>query len=173
MKGVIAQCLAEMVTTKFGADKWKEVLEKSGLPPSTAFLATSDIDDSAVMNAIKNTCSVLSISQQQAADAFGEYWVCTFAPKIYKAYYTSATNAKDFLLKMDSVHETTTRNIANAHPPRFTYDWKNDNTLIMRYQSNRGLIDFLVSLIKGVGKYFNDNLTVSKISTSDVEVIFA
>lgn len=74
---------------------------------------------------------------------------------------------------MDYVHQIITKNIPNAHPPRFEYEWENSNTLIMKYKSNRNLIDILVDLVKGVGKYYQENLTVSKMGTDKVHIIFS
>jgi hypothetical protein len=45
-------------------------------------------------------------------------------------------------------------------------------TLIMHYKSHRGLIDFMVGLIKGVGKYFKENLQVRKLGDKRVEIVF-
>ncbi len=42
----------------------------------------------------------------------------------------------------------------NARPPRFEYKWKDDNTLIMKYKSSRGLIDLFVRLTIGNRVYF-------------------
>lgn len=172
MKGAIARCLSDLVQEKFGRDKWEKVLETSGLSPNTIFAVTADIPDDAVMKVVQNTCTVLGITPIQAADAFGEYWVNTYAPKIYKSYYAGKTSARDMLLNMDNVHKAVTQSIPNAHPPRFEYEWTNDKTLVMHYKSNRGLIDFLVGLIKGVGKYFKEDLRVRKLGPDKVEVIF-
>ena len=96
-----------------------------------------------------------------------------YASNIYYPYYRQAKSAKEFLLNMDDVHKNVTDNIPNAHPPRFIFDWENDKTLIMTYQSHRGLIEFLVGLIKGVGKYFKEDLKVSAIGRDKVQVVFA
>ncbi len=42
----------------------------------------------------------------------------------------------------------------------------------MTYKSKRGLIDFLVGLIKGVGKYFKENLEVTKLGNNKVKIVF-
>jgi hypothetical protein len=172
MKGVIVNCLKELVTEKFGKDKWEAALEKAGIEKNASFLATQDVDDGAVLKVVGATCGVLNISLQQAADAFGEHWVCSYAAKVYRPYYQGVTSAKDFLLKMDEVHRISTESIPNAKPPRFEYSWENDKTLIMKYKSHRGMVDFLIGLIKGVGKYFKENLKVSKLSEDKVKVVF-
>ncbi len=172
MKGVIVLALKEMVVKNFGEDKWKETLAKAGIDKEPRVLATSDIDDRTVLNVVNSLCKVLNISLVQAADAFGDYWVNVYSQRIYKAYYVGVKTAKDFLLKMDSVHAQTTRNMPNAHPPRFEYEWEGEKTLIMKYKSQRGLIDFMVGLIKGVGKHFNEDLKVTKLGSDKVKVVF-
>ncbi len=172
MKGVIVNCLESLVKEKFGEAKWHEILERSDLSKKTSFLATEDVDDGIVMRLINSTCQVLGLTLPQAADAFGEYWVCNFAPKIYSIYYRGVNSAREFLLKMDTIHDISTKNIKDARPPRFEYEWKDDNTLIMKYKSHRGLIDIMVGLIKGVGKYYKENLIVTKLGNDRVQVIF-
>lgn len=173
MKGVIVRCLQELVSNKFGKDKWTKALETGGQDPKKVFLVTEDIEDAKVLGLVDSVCKVLNISLPQAADAFGEYWVCEYAPKLYNAYYQGAKSAKDFLLKMDEVHRLTTVSIPNAQPPRFKYEWLDDKTMVMKYDSKRGLIDFLVGLVKGVGKYYKENLQVSKVGNAGVKVVFA
>ncbi|MDA8104320.1 MAG: heme NO-binding domain-containing protein [Nitrospiraceae bacterium] len=173
MKGVILKCLADLVTEKFGKDKWVEALANAGIDGNSVFLATEDVADEKALKIVGSVCAVLNITLIQAADAFGDYWVNVFAPKIYQSYFRGANSARDFLLKMDDVHKATTDTIPNAHPPRFEYEWTGDKTLVMRYISKRGLIDFLVGLIKGVGKHYKENLTVRKLGPDKVQVVFS
>lgn len=173
MKGVIADCLGKLVSNKFGKEKWQDSLELAGLPPYTSFLATQDIPDESIMKVIESVCKVLDINLQQAADVFGDYWMNDYAPHIYGVYYRQSKSAKQFLLNMDDVHRMTTENIPNAHPPRFTYEWEDDDTLIMNHESKRGLIVFLIGLIKGVGKYYKENLEVKQMGDNRVQVVFS
>jgi hypothetical protein len=172
MKGVIPMCLSKLVIDKFGKDKWKDIMKASGLREDTIFLAHQDVDDSAVMTVLEQTCDVLGITPGQAADAFGEYWVNIFAKKVYKDYYKNITNAKDFLLNMDNVHKEATETIENAHPPQFEYEEPAENVLIMKYMSERGLVDVFIGLIKGVGKHFNEELDIEKLGDNNIKVTF-
>lgn len=172
MKGSIAQCLANLVVEKFGKEKWESALEKAGVNKGTIFTPLQNVDDATVLKVIDAVCKTTNLTMNQAVEAFGNYWVNTYAKKVYTTHYMGVFTAKDFLLKLDKVHERTTKSIPDAHPPRFEYEWKNDKTLIMTYKSQRGLIDFLVGLIKGVGSLFSEDLKVSKLSASKVQVIF-
>ena len=173
MKGVIVKCLAELVKSNFGEFKWKEIVQQSGENPFTVIKAISDIDDKTVFNLIENTCKVLNLSKQQACDAFGEYFVNTFAPGIYGGYYVMFKSAKQFIMGMDKVHETVTKDIMNARPPRFLIEEMDENTIIVNYISSRNMIDFYVGLVKGVGKYFNTPIGIKKLSEERVELTFS
>ncbi len=172
MKGSIVDAIKDLVTENFGREKWEDILEGSGLSRATLFPVMEDVEDETVLRILESLCKVLQLNLKEAADAFGEYWVTVYMPKVYKAYYRGIDNARDFLLKMDSIHSKVTKNIPNAHPPRFGYRWKNSKTLIMEYKSPRGLMDIFIGLIKGVGKFYKTDLKVSKISDTDVEIKF-
>lgn len=173
MKGTIVKCLEEMIITQHGQEKWHQILEASGLNASTIIWPMADIPDTQVLDIIQSVCKALHITLLQAADAFGEYWVNTYAQKMYPLFFKQNANARDFLLNMDNVHVQMTRTIKNARPPRFEYEWIDQHTLIMHYKSQRGLIDFVVGLIKGVGKYYQEELWVSKLNQKQVQIIFA
>ncbi|MCL2066365.1 MAG: heme NO-binding domain-containing protein [Treponema sp.] len=176
MKMQIIACLSELVKEKFGAEKWKEIVKRSGLDSFknyNLYIRGMDIVDEKVFEIINNTCDVLKISKEQAADAFGEYWVCVYAPKHYKNYFSRFSTAREFIMGMDSVHEEVTRNIANARPPRFDIEKLDETRIKVRYKSERKMIDFYVSLAKGIGKYFKTPLEVKKLSEEYVEINFA
>lgn len=48
----------------------------------------------------------------------------------------------------------------NARPPRFSYSWSDENTLVIEYRSPRQLHALLVGLIKGVGTHYGEPLSV-------------
>lgn len=171
MKGVIALCLKDLVCTNYGKDRWERALEAAGLPKSMLILPNTDVEDSTVMAVVDAVCKELGISLLQAADAFGDYWVNNYSQQLYSGFYKGKT-AKEFLLNMDNVHVRMTKQMEKANPPRFRYEQKGDNTLIMHYDSHRGLMDFLIGLVKGVGKYYNQPLLVTKLDNKRVQVIF-
>lgn len=172
MKGIIAICLKNMIKDNYNIEKWNEILELSNIDPYIIINAVQDFDDDIILKMVDSTCKVLNISLEQAADAFGEYWMTTFAPKIYEVYFREVDSAKDFILKMDDVHKKVTKNIPNAKPPKFKYEWKDDKTLIIEYISHRNLIEIMIGLIRGVGKYFDEELKVKKLSDTKAEVVF-
>ena len=160
MKGTIVKCMEELVVQKFGDAKWKECLKKAGLPESRTFTILSDVDDTKVRAIINSVARVLFLPMDEVLDHFGEYWSCVYAPRVYAAYYAGAHSARDLLLNLDHIHDVMTKSAKLATPPRFGYEWRGHQLLIMHYQSSRGFIDLIPGLIRGVGKYYNENLRV-------------
>jgi len=173
MKGVIILALKEMVKSKFGGDKWETALKNAGIDRGPLILPISNIDDETVLKVVNSICEGLNISLIEVADAFGDYWINVYTQKMYPFYYEGVKTAKEFLLKMDAVHVSTTGNIPDAHPPRFEYEWENEKTLIMKYKSQRGLIDFMVGLIRGVGKFYGEDLKITKLANDKVKILFS
>ena len=172
MKGVIVTCFARLVRDRYGEDKWEEALEDAGMDRHSIFFATSQLDDATFIKIVNSVCKVLKLTFTQMAEAFGEYWMNEYAPRIYGVYLQEAGSAKELLLNMDKIHETVTSTIPNSQPPRFNYEWTDSNTLLMQYNSHRGLIDFFIGLVKGVGTYFQEELVVNKLSDTEVEIVF-
>jgi hypothetical protein len=174
VKGTITACLKELVVAKFSEEKWQAILSDCGLAKKNALLQMmgADIPDNEVSALLASTCKVLGLSIQQAADAFGEYWCCVYAPRIYKAFYTRFKSAREMIVGMDEIHVATTNQVPNAHPPRFAFKWENDRTLVVDYKSKRNLIDIYIGLTKGVGIYFKETLTVTKLSSSQIRIVF-
>jgi len=173
MKGVIFACLKELVENEYGQQRWGNVLERAGLPVTMRVLPIADVDDAVVMKVVGATCEELGITQQQAADAFGRQWACSYAPKMYGVFYEGITSTKEFLLKLDDIHVATTRTIVNARPPRFEYQDVDENTLIMEYHSPRGLMPFFTGLVRGLAENYGEKATVSSLGDNKVEIVFS
>ena len=129
MKGAIVNCLKEMIVAKFGQPQWDEIVIASGLNPSRVIMATSDIDDAMVMTMVGNSCKVLNQNMEQITDQFGDYWMNSFAVGVYRPYYGTTANAKEFFNKLNEIHTKVTKYVPNAKPPRFEYEWKRDDQI--------------------------------------------
>jgi hypothetical protein len=173
MKGIIVECLGKLVTAQFGQEMWEKSLQDVGLSPHAVFWPTSDVDDAIVMKLITVACKNLDLSLDQLADAFGEYWINSHTRYAYPQYHARHSTARDFLLDLNNIHVEMTRTLKDAQPPQFDFAWEDDKTLVVDYKSHRGLIDFVVGLARGVGKYYKEELIVSKEGADKVKVVFA
>jgi hypothetical protein len=172
VKGVIFRCLRELVLEKFGEDAWKRALKESNLDENFNVPPVRFVEDEVILKIVQNLCKILNVSLEEIADLFGDYWVNVYSQRVYKVFYDEAKNAKDFILKLDRIHWLMTRNIPYANPPRFDYEWVDDNTLLMKYKSHRKLIDFAIGLLKGVRKYYKEDFDVSKVDENTIKIEF-
>ncbi len=171
MKGTIVRCLQELVEAKGGRAAWGTTLAGAGFSGETYFGTLDDVDDAVVIKLIGSSAEALKITTQQAMDAFGEHWAFAYAPSIYGVYYDKCANARDFLLSLASIHVKMTATMANASPPRFTYDDSSTDALVMTYASKRGLVALMPGLVRGVGRYYKEQVHVS-VSGSEVSIRF-
>jgi methyl-accepting chemotaxis protein len=172
MKGTIVLCIAELVKTVGGDEKWREILRKSGLPEDLKLTRVADVDDAVIQTVLKNICEVLNLNILQVADAFGDYWINVYAPKHFKAYLFGLNSAKALIMGMDKIHYQVTKILPNAHPPRFDYEEIDEKTLKVHYKSHRNMIDFYIGLVKGIGRMFNTSLKIKKLSEQYIEITF-
>ncbi|MGO9404414.1 MAG: heme NO-binding domain-containing protein [Terriglobales bacterium] len=166
MRGTIIKCMEDLVIEKFGSRKWKESLEKAGVTDGRTFTAFCDVEETEFTRILEGVAETTFLSTEQVMDAFGEYWSTVYAPNVYQAYYSGAKSARELLLNLDHIHEVMTKLVKFARPPRFRYEWKGEKHLIMHYESVRGLVALMPGLIRGVGKYYKENLTVSVIGNA-------
>jgi len=174
MKATIVLCIKEIIEKKFGKDKFKEILKKSGFEEEKVFFAAMDIEDDKVLKIVDNAIKILNVNKNDFFELFGEYWVTGYATKIYKPYFLLSSNAKEFLSNMKTVHELVTKISKSSNPPDFEYEKRSneDNKLIMHYKSKRGLSFLMPGLIKGVAKHYNESVDVKELGNDTFEITF-
>lgn len=172
MKGVVLACVRDLVKSKFGADTWSVILEKSPFKGSASFLAGANVEDSKFFELLKVCGEVLAMNQNSLLDAFAAHWVLEFAPGPYKNFYTKASTAKEFIEGLDYIHEVMTRTIPDSKPPRYSLDWISPTKVVVTYKSTRGLVGLAGKLLKQVGVYYGTDLHVTDDGRSKITVVF-
>ena len=162
MKGTIPKCLEEMVRARHGQETWDRVKAAAGLARWHTFLTTEAVSDQMVTDLFGTAAKTLGMPLQQVMDDFGMHWSTVYAPDIYGVYFRRASNAREMLLSMSEVHRVTTGKVPNSAPPRFDYEWLDEDTLRMTYRSERGLAALMPGLIRGVGAHFRERLEVER-----------
>ncbi|MBF0252427.1 MAG: heme NO-binding domain-containing protein [Candidatus Omnitrophica bacterium] len=172
MHGVIICALKEVLDKNFGDGFWYRCLEKSGLPQNVEVSATGSMTDVNFLKMAGAVCEISKLSLEEVADVFGDYWVNVYAPRLFATFYKGKNSAKEFLLSMNYVHDDVVRRMEHTEPPVFEFKWIDDKTLEMKYISKRGLIVLLQGLVKGVGKYYKEDLQITKISEEKLQIVF-
>ncbi len=171
MKGTIVKCMEELVIEKFGAGNGRSRSRRQGSQRGESSQRFCDIDETEFTRIMTGVAEVTFLSMEQVMEAFGEHWSTVYAPNVYAAYYSGVKTSRELLVNLDHMHEVMTKSIKFARPPRFRYEWQGEQHLIMHYESGRGFVALMPGLIRGVGKYYKEDLTVSVVGNA-VQVHF-
>ncbi len=169
MYGLINSSLKDMIQTKFGEEKWQEVLKISGVPEDS-FLTMRRYDDALTYSLAGAASDVLGAPVEACLEMFGEYWVLETATKSYGVLLDAAgTDMLEFLSNMNALHDRITSTFLDYLPPEFHVE-KNDSGHKIHYLSQReGLTPFVVGLLKGLAIRFECKLSILDQEEVDVE----
>jgi guanylate cyclase soluble subunit beta len=169
MYGLIHTALREMVLEHHGEQTWEAIVIESGVP-TNSFLTMRSYDDETTLALIGAASKILALPLDRSLEAFGEYWISSFAPKEYGRLLDHTGDSPiEFLQNLDDLHDRISTSFTNFMPPSFRVDIMDANTAVVRYSSNReGLTPFVIGILEGLGKRFGTSITVSSIEPVEV-----
>ena len=171
MLGSIFNCFEALVKEEYSEQTWKTILTKAGQDTTVRMFAHRPYEDDTFHKIYEVACQELKTDKYQLAEAFGKAWM-KYASKHYFAFFVARSNAREFVLAMDRTHTKITDKVANATPPRFHYKTIDNQTIQMTYDSPRGLGFLMVGVLKAVGDYFEEKITVEALDENTAEVTF-
>ncbi|MEO8877553.1 MAG: heme NO-binding domain-containing protein [Polyangiaceae bacterium] len=172
MKGTVLACLREVVIKASDDATWQACLADARVAPFTIFSLAEDVPDAQAIAIVQAVCARLGLSAAQAGDAFGEHWINTYAPRLYKQLFSKYKSSRELFIDINNMHDRVMRHVPNAKPPRFRLEWQSPTSLIMHYESHRGLIDIAVGMARAVGGFYGEALIVTKTSQKSLRVEF-
>ena len=160
MKGIIFQLVEDYVTTALGASQWAKVKEQAGVT-APFFVPMNDYPDSDITALVKAASAETGKSTDDIERGLGVFAIPKFAVA-YNFYFKPHSCTKDFILKMDDVHQIATQTIAGAAPPRFKYERPSESSLVVIYSSPRKMCSLLKGLIEGSAAHYNERVTITE-----------
>lgn len=173
MKGIVADALNQLVVKNFGADAWPALLAKAGLPQDSRFGTNDDLSFDQILSMFGAACELGGMTFDQACDAYGAFWVQSYIPARYPAFYQGVTSTRAFLLKLDSIHQAMAAKMENAYPPRHSYRWEDERTLVMGYQSSyAGLMRLFIGALHGAAGHYGETIETEQVAPNKVRITF-
>ncbi|NVB36204.1 heme NO-binding domain-containing protein [Pseudenhygromyxa sp. WMMC2535] len=158
MKGAFLKCIKELVITQHGEDQWTKILATSSYPSNKPIMATATVPDEQLFGVMKEARKILRMSKNQFYDAFADYWICIYGPRLSPRHYDEATNSREFLTMLDDIHGRARRRMRGATPPNIEMRWLDEDTVELTYNSERELILMMTALVRALGRYFDDDI---------------
>ena len=165
MYGLVNKAVTDLVVSKFGEEKWDEIVEKAGLEDDT-FIGMETYDDEITYKMVAAASEVLGLTAAQVLEAFGEHWMVYTGREGYgDLIEMTGGNALEFLENLNRLHSRVRATFSELQPPKFTVFDQKDNQLTLRYESEReGLAPMVVGICRGLGVLFNEKVEATLIT---------
>jgi Haem-NO-binding len=175
MYGMVNQAIRSMVNEQLGAATWEEICKKANLDPA-GFSSFKQYDDSITAELVGLVCEK---TQQQPAtilESFGQYWIGYAKKSEYQSILTGfASNPVELIESLDSLHSRLQLSFENLRAPSFWVTKVSPGEILVHYKSQRnmGLEYFVVGLLKGIFKMYDQECQVEVLPpTKDESAIF-
>lgn len=161
MYGMVNKAFRAYFKEKYGDDKWSEIIEKADTSTKD-FLSMEQYPDSDSVALIVAGCEVLQVSPENLLEELGGYWIEFAFQSDYGEILRMAGNSlPDVLTNLDSMHVRVGNSFPNLKPPSFWISERSEDSLVLNYSSSReSLAYFVVGLVRGLAKHFDQDCTV-------------
>lgn len=166
MYGIVNKSIEELIVQNYGADKWEEIKTKTGIEISY-FISSETYDDEITFKLANAIAGELNVTVSDVLKTFGEWWILHTGRKNYGYLLESGgDNFKTFLLNLPAFHNRVIMMYPKLTPPEFKITKVEDCSLHLHYLSKRkGLTDFVIGLLSGLGKFFSTAVHLEHIET--------
>jgi len=168
MHGIVNKAIQGLVIENYGEATWNEIKIQSETNIDF-FIAYESYDDSITFKLATSAAKVLKISVSEVLQSLGEYWILKTGQKHYGSLMKTGGNSlKEFLINLPNFHSRVMLMFPNINPPEFKITNVAENNLSLHYYSSRsGLADFVIGLLHGIGKMFDNKVTIITLNSRE------
>lgn len=168
MYGMIHKAIEQLVCTKFGADAWARIMERSGVD-SDIFIGNEPYPDEVTYRLIGAAGEEIGLAVPDLLGAFGEHWVLETTRTEYAGMLSAGgRNLREFLINLPNFHARIALIFPKLEPPSFKVSHVEARSLRLHYLTNRpGLAPFVAGILRGLSALFAEPVTVEAIELKD------
>jgi Haem-NO-binding len=156
--GVIFTSLREYLTASQGDEVAADIF--AGQPE---FLATEAYADEQFLLLIDRATRATGRSVDAFVHDFGVFTAITTFNRLYPAFFSVATSAREFLLTVEArIHELVRATIPNAAPPKLHVTELDGDGVSIVYSSPRQLCVLLRGLVQGTASHYGEQATIEE-----------
>ena len=161
MYGLVNKAVESLVRSQFGGETWEKIRAKAGVDTET-FLSMEPYPDAVTYGLVVAASEVLGAPVPALLEAFGEYWTMYTAREGYgELLALFGSTLEEFLGNLDAMHTRVGMTFPKLRPPSFVLIDQGGGVFELEYHSSReGLAPMVVGLLKGLGKSFQQAITI-------------
>ncbi len=168
MKGVIFNLLEEAVSTEFGSDTWETLLDDASL--DGAYTSLGDYDDAHVKTLVAAAAARLSLTPGEVLMWFGQRAMPLLRDR-YPTLFADHASSRSFVLSVNKiVHPEVRKLYSGTKCPFFHFREADDGSVLIRYESSRGLFDLAHGFVLGAAALWDDPVQVTRLAAPDGSV---
>jgi len=158
MKGTVVSSWVKSCRKLFGDTVVNNALKANGLNTDRIFTPLEDVVDKVALGIVDHIGSAIGKNHKEIWFTIGEENIKTFSQN-YPGFFRHES-AYQFLKSMNDVHVIVMKRFKGAVPPGLDVVPITSHEVLFTYSSKRGMSDYLIGLISGVGHYFKEEIKV-------------
>lgn len=157
MHGVIFTSLRDYVTAAHGKELASDVFG------AQTFAIDEAYSDEQLARLIERAALASGRDADAVVHDFGVFTAITTFPRLYPAFFSVASSAREFLLTVEGrIHELVRATIPNAAPPELAITPLDEDGVSIIYASRRGLCVLLRGLVQGTASRYGEEATLAE-----------
>lgn len=162
MKGIVFTEFLEMVDDQFSPQITEQIIERSDLPSGGAYTAVGTYDHAEIVELVTHLSAHTGLEVPALVQAFGTHLFGRFVEG-FPHFFEDATDGFSFLESVEGyIHVEVRKLYPDAAMPSLTCTRPRPDTLVMVYESERGLADVAHGLIVGCFKHFQEEVSITR-----------
>jgi hypothetical protein len=159
MKGVVFNVVEEVITERFGADTWDDLLESADL--EGAYTALGNYDDVELVAIVNAAAEALDVQAADVLRLVGRHGFAHLADR-YPEFRGKYTTSRMLLAELnDVIHPQVLSLYPGASVPEFDFAERGAH-VVLTYRSPRGLCHLAEGLALGAAAVFDEKVTVEQ-----------
>ena len=162
MKGIIFTEFLEMVDDAFSPETTEQIIANADLPSGGAYTAVGTYDHAEIVALVGNLSAEPGVEVPDLVRTFGCHLFGRFVDG-FPHFFEDMDDAFSFLESVEGhIHTEVRKLYSDATLPKLTCSRPQPDTLVLLYESERGLADVAHGLIEGCFKHFGETITLSR-----------
>jgi hypothetical protein len=158
--GVIFTSFRDYLTEKHGAELTLEVFSEEPI-----YLLSEAYPDERLTGLVARAAAATGREVEDVVHDFGFFTGETTFTRIYPAFYTMASSARDFLLTVEArIHELVRATIPQATPPQLHVSELGGDGVAIEYSSPRQLCVLLRGLTEGTASHYGETAAIDEVT---------
>lgn len=162
MYGLVNKAIQDFTIRNAGEAAWANIVKRAGVDVGE-FISMSPYDDAITYALVDAASAELNAPASALLEGFGEFWITFTAREGYgELMELWGSSFVEFIEHLNELHARLRFSFPELRPPRISCEKLGPGKLRIEYRSEReGLSGFVVGLLRGLGKRFDLEVTVT------------